>query len=74
MGIKKLALLQGWSAKKWFELGISIFQDIILEDGFVEWEWLEKKYVLPKSQWRTYSVLRGALFNIGPIKGCCNVS
>ena len=73
-GDKKLSLLRECSAKKWFELGISVFQDIILEDGFVEWEWLEKKYVLPKSQWRTYSVLRGALFNIGPIKGCCNVS
>ena len=73
-GDKKLALLQGCSAKKWYELGISIFQDIILEDGFVERKWLEKKYVLPKSQWRIYYMLRGALFNIGPIKGCCNVS
>ena len=31
-GDKKLALLQGFSTKKWSELGISIFEDIILED------------------------------------------
>jgi hypothetical protein len=73
-GGKKLALLQGCSAKKWSELGISMFGDIIMEDSIVEWEWLEDKYNLPKSQWRTYSVLRGALLNLGPIKGCCDVS
>lgn len=55
---KPLALLQGCSAKKWAQVGIKTFSNILRNGVLVGWVQLKEEFNLPQSNFRTYFVLK----------------
>lgn len=46
---KPLALLQGFSSRKWVEKGINKFQDVLKEGTLIPWEELASDFGIPSS-------------------------
>lgn len=57
---KPQALIQRCSAKSWALKGIKTFNDIICDGALISWDILQQKYHIPRSNGRTYSMIKAA--------------
>lgn len=58
---KPLALTQSCSAKKWNEKGISLINDLMVNNGIGSWDEISRKFDIPNSQRKTYTLLTKVL-------------
>lgn len=68
MNEKPLALTQSCSAKLWHAKGIAFTSDVLIEKILVTWEELQKKFGIPLSQKKTYTLIVKAVGNFFPGK------
>ena len=58
---KRLALTQCCSAKSWNKKGISLIQDVIVNNQVGSWEDLKSKFNIPGTQKKTFTLVTKAL-------------
>ena len=58
---KPLALTQSCSTKKWNEKGILFINDLMINDKFGSWDEISRRYDIPKTQRKTYTLLKKVL-------------
>ena len=58
---KPLSLIQSCSAKKWNEKGISLISDLMVNNRIGSWDEIFRKFDIPNSQRKTYTLLTKVL-------------
>ena len=58
---KLLALTLSCSTKKWNEKGISLIRDLMVNDRFGSWDEISKRFDIPKTQRKKYTLLEKVL-------------
>ena len=58
---KPLALTHSCFVKKWNEKGISLIRDLMVNERFGSWDEISKRFDIPKTQKKTYTLLEKVL-------------